>query len=41
MFGFSDYTNLVDIIGVHYQIRDDYLNLQSTKVNNIAYRVLL
>ncbi|TPX63281.1 hypothetical protein SpCBS45565_g06737 [Spizellomyces sp. 'palustris'] len=26
-----DYTSLVDIIGVHYQIRDDYLNLQSSQ----------
>ncbi|KAJ3146029.1 geranylgeranyl pyrophosphate synthetase [Geranomyces variabilis] len=27
----QDYTHLVDIIGAHYQIRDDYLNLQSYK----------
>ncbi|KAI9105546.1 terpenoid synthase [Phlyctochytrium arcticum] len=26
-----DYVPLVDIIGIHYQIRDDFLNLESTK----------
>ncbi|KAI8907697.1 geranylgeranyl pyrophosphate synthase [Powellomyces hirtus] len=30
----KDYTQLVDIIGAHYQIRDDYMNLQSYKYTN-------
>ncbi|KAJ3010264.1 geranylgeranyl pyrophosphate synthetase [Thoreauomyces humboldtii] len=29
-----DYTPLVDIIGIHYQIRDDYMNLQSSRYTN-------
>jgi geranylgeranyl diphosphate synthase type 3 len=28
----SDYTPLVNIIGIHFQVRDDYMNLQSTEV---------
>ena len=28
----SDYTPLVNIIGIHFQVRDDYMNLQSTSV---------
>ena len=28
----SDYVPLVNLIGVHFQIRDDYMNLQSTQV---------
>ncbi|KAJ3042534.1 Geranylgeranyl pyrophosphate synthase [Rhizophlyctis rosea] len=27
----NDYSNLVDILGIHFQIRDDYMNLQSSK----------
>ncbi|KAI8819363.1 geranylgeranyl pyrophosphate synthase [Fimicolochytrium jonesii] len=27
--GSRDYTDLVNILGVHYQVRDDYMNLQS------------
>ena len=29
---YSDYVPLVNLIGVHFQIRDDYMNLQSTQV---------
>lgn len=28
----SDYTHLVNIIGIFYQVRDDYMNLQSDQV---------
>jgi geranylgeranyl pyrophosphate synthase len=28
----EDYVKLVDILGVHFQIRDDYINLISAKV---------
>ncbi|KAJ3052512.1 Geranylgeranyl pyrophosphate synthase [Rhizophlyctis rosea] len=27
----NDFSNLVDILGIHFQIRDDYMNLQSSK----------
>lgn len=29
----SDYIPLTDLIGVHFQIRDDYMNLQSSQVS--------
>ncbi|KAG1104167.1 hypothetical protein G6F42_017123 [Rhizopus arrhizus] len=29
-----DYTPLVNIIGIHFQVRDDYMNLQSTSYTN-------
>ncbi|KAF9346286.1 geranylgeranyl pyrophosphate synthetase [Mortierella sp. AD094] len=29
----EDYVRMVELIGIHFQIRDDYLNLQSTKAN--------
>jgi hypothetical protein len=29
----SDYIPLVNLLGVYFQIRDDYMNLQSTEVN--------
>lgn len=29
----EDYVKLVDILGVHFQIRDDYINLISAKVS--------
>jgi len=28
----SDYVPMVELIGIHFQIRDDYLNLQSSQV---------
>jgi len=28
----NDYTKLVNILGTHFQIRDDYMNLMSEKV---------
>lgn len=28
----EDYVPLVDILGIHFQIRDDYINLTSSKV---------
>jgi hypothetical protein len=28
----SDYVPLVNIFGIYFQIRDDYMNLQSTQV---------
>lgn len=28
----SDYVPLVNLFGVYFQIRDDYMNLQSTEV---------
>jgi hypothetical protein len=31
-FGVSDYVPLVNLFGVYFQIRDDYMNLQSTEV---------
>ncbi|KAI8646052.1 geranylgeranyl pyrophosphate synthase [Parasitella parasitica] len=30
----TDYTPLVNIIGIHFQVRDDYMNLQSTTYTN-------
>lgn len=30
----SDYIPLTDLIGVHFQIRDDYMNLQSSQVSH-------
>lgn len=29
----SDYVPLVNLIGVYFQIRDDYMNLQSDQVS--------
>lgn len=29
---YSDYVPLVNLFGVYYQIRDDYMNLQSSEV---------
>ena len=37
----SDYVPLVNLIGVHFQIRDDYMNLQSTQVRLISYSVCI
>jgi hypothetical protein len=34
----SDYVPLVNLISVFFQIRDDYMNLQSTEVSNITDR---
>lgn len=31
----SDYTGLVSKIGIHFQVRDDYMNLQSKQVSKI------
>lgn len=36
MASFSDYTHLVNIIGIHFQVRDDYMNLQSDTVSEMA-----
>jgi geranylgeranyl pyrophosphate synthase len=34
----KDYTKLVNILGTHFQIRDDYMNLMSDKVSlNILF----
>ena len=33
---FSDYVPLVNIFGIYFQIRDDYMNLQSTQVRVLA-----
>ena len=30
----SDYIPLVNLLGVYFQIRDDYMNLQSTEVGS-------
>jgi len=30
---FSDYVDLVNVMGLMFQIRDDYLNLQSDQVS--------
>ena len=29
----SDYVPLTDLIGIYFQIRDDYMNLQSNQVS--------
>lgn len=29
---------MVELIGIHFQIRDDYLNLQSSQVHNYIMR---
>ena len=29
----QDYSKLVDLLGAHFQIRDDFMNLMSGKVN--------
>lgn len=31
---FRDYTSLVSKIGIHYQVRDDYMNLQSKQASH-------
>ncbi|KAJ3326277.1 geranylgeranyl pyrophosphate synthetase [Boothiomyces sp. JEL0866] len=31
----KDYVRLVDILGIHFQIRDDYLNLSSTQYSDL------
>lgn len=32
---FSDYVPLVNQLSVHFQIRDDYMNIQSSEVGSI------
>ncbi|KAI8069072.1 isoprenoid synthase domain-containing protein [Gilbertella persicaria] len=34
-----DYTSLVNIIGIHFQVRDDYMNLQSNTVSIVIKKV--
>lgn len=34
---YSDYVPLVNLIGVYFQIRDDYMNLQSTEVGALLF----
>ena len=36
---YSDFVPLVNLIGVYFQIRDDYCNLQSTEVRIFLYNV--
>lgn len=36
----SDYVPLVNLFGVYFQIRDDYMNLQSTEVRGHGYSIL-
>lgn len=33
----SDFVPLVNVFGVYFQIRDDYMNLQSTEVCGAAF----
>lgn len=35
-FFYSNYVPLVNIFGIYFQIRDDYMNLQSTQVRAIS-----
>lgn len=34
----SDYVPLVNLIGIYFQIRDDYMNLQSDQVKCLCLR---
>ena len=34
---YSDYVPLVDLISIYFQIRDDYMNLQSTQVRSAPH----
>ena len=34
-----DYTSLVSKIGIHFQVRDDYMNLQSQQVFLCPYPI--
>jgi len=29
----EDYVELVNLVGIHFQVRDDYMNMQSQKVS--------
>ena len=37
---FSDFVPLVNLFGVYFQIRDDYMNLQSTEVSAVRLTLL-
>jgi hypothetical protein len=34
----SDYVPLTDLIGIYFQIRDDYMNLQSNQVSSLPLK---
>jgi len=36
---YSDYVPLVNLIGVYFQVRDDYMNLQSDQVHPDLYTI--
>ena len=36
-----DYVPLVNLFGIYFQIRDDYMNLQSTQVRLIVLRFIV